>query len=204
MTAPNAIDRANLDGYIQSLASQGNGLTLDDFRLIQTLRAEKTAKRVKKYISTLSLLFLGLVLAVLFYSRHPDSNPMFLTGLWALALGGLGTCASVFLHVLKLMPQETLRSTDEFEVFGRIVLGCLFSTILTVTLAPDEMKAFFESVYKPKLESSVKLLLPFLAGYSIPLVLKLLEKAIRAVELTIGMDDPRDPTNRRGGRRGGK
>jgi len=42
---------------------------------------------------------------------------------------------------------------------------------------------FFTSLNAPAgVKGGVTLLLPFLAGYSIPLVLKLLEKSIRAID----------------------
>jgi hypothetical protein len=181
--------------------------------------------RVKIYIVVASLFFMTLALGTVFYAQNPNlltkstdlvnittQSPardgvakydMSIAALWALTLGGLGAVASIFLHVLKLMPQETLRSSDEFEVIGRLVLGCLFSTILAMTLAAPQIASFFEALRAGgKLESGVILLLPFLAGYSIPLVLKLLEKAIRAVELTIGIDDRRDMAGRRRSIRG--
>jgi len=95
-------------------------------------------------------------------------------------------------------------------VIGRIVLGCLFSTILAITLAASPIVLFFNSLHsldcsvaaKCKLEGGPMLLLPFLAGYSITLVLGLLEKAIRAVELTIGIEDRRETAGRRRSPRG--
>jgi hypothetical protein len=213
MPSPTPEARAALDEYIQTLARLGDGLTLNDFSTVHILQAPKTARRVKAYILIASAVFMGLAFWALIFGQSPiayikddQGNQRFLmqyAALWALALGGLGATASIFIHVLRLMPQETLlRTSDEFEVVGRIVLGFLFSTILALTLVPQEIAGFFQSLNTPKdMKSGITLLLPFLAGYSIPLVLKLLEKAIRAVELTIGLDDPRDPTMRRAARR---
>ncbi len=207
MARPSPEARAALDGYIQILASLGDGLTLDDFRSAQIAQAQKTAERVRQIILVASGIFMFIALAVLVWQTQvkPDDSryDMLSAALWALALGGLGVVANVFLHMLKLLPQDTLRATDAFEVIARLALGCLFSTILAVTLAPEEMTAFFGSLHNGKgLKSDVRLLFPFLAGYSIPLVLGLLEKSIRAVELTIGLDDRREATPRRPGRRG--
>ncbi len=91
--------------------------------------------------------------------------------------------------------QELARSastSDEFEVVGRLVLGCLFSTILATTLVASQLTGFFQEIAQNKIPTGgVVLLLPFLAGYSITLVLNLLEKAISAIELTIGIEDRR-------------
>jgi hypothetical protein len=74
-----------------------------------------------------------------------------------------------------------------------------------MTLAAPQIAGFFTALRAgDKLEGGVVLLLPFLAGYSIPLVLRLLEKVIRAVELTIGIDDRRDLARPPGGSRRGR
>jgi hypothetical protein len=123
--------------------------------------------------------------------------------LWCIALGGLGAVASLLLHVLKLMPQEMLQRSEEMEVIGRIFLGCLFSLVLTLTLAPRPLLEFREYLVRgigSPPQGGVQLLLPFLCGYSIPLVLGLLSKAIEAIELTLGLEmrrRPRAPKPRR-------
>jgi quaternary ammonium compound-resistance protein SugE len=117
---------------------------------------------------------------------------LFLAAVWALALGGLGAVANIFINVLKLIPQQTLSTSDLFEVVGRIILGCLFSVILATTIVASELITFFNKVRGNEIPAnSLVLLLPFLAGYSITLVLNLLEKSIRAIEMTIGLDDRR-------------
>ena len=191
-----------------------DGMTLDDFRSAQILQSVRTAKRVRVYIVVASLFFMAIAFGTIFYAQNPEllvksgaaqKYDMSIAALWASALGGLGAVASIFLHVLKLMPQETLRSSDEFEVIGRLLLGCLFSTILAMTLAAPQIAGFFTALRAgEKIDGGVILLLPFLAGYSIPLVLRLLEKVIRAVELTIGLDDRRDLARTRGGTRRGR
>jgi hypothetical protein len=219
MPSPTAEARTALDSYVQELAMLGEGLTIDDFRTAQILRATRTARRVRIYILLASVLFMILALGALTYAQSPNVAPgekitksydISIAATWALALGGLGAVASIFIHVLKLIPQQTLRTSDEFEVIGRIVLGCLFSTILATTLVASELTTFFGKLKGGEIPSSgVVLLLPFLAGYSITLVLNLLEKAIRAIELTVGLEDrraigteeQRDIPARRSGRR---
>jgi MFS family permease len=213
MPTPSPEQRAALDQYVQQLAYLADGLTLDDFRTRQVLRAARTATRVRIYILVVSFLFLGLAIFALFFAQFADAATLvaerqnqkkydlWLAATWALALGGLGAVASIFLHVLKLLPQQTLRTSDEFEVVGRIILGCLFSTILATTLGVSQLAKFFGQLKEGDLpDGSAILLLPFLAGYSITLVLNLLDKAIRAVELTIGLEDRRsvNPADRTG------
>lgn len=211
MPTPSQHARAALDEYISTLTSLTDGLTLDDFRTAQIERARQTTKRVKIYIVICSFVFLFLSFASFFlfvkYDTQNHSYDMLFAMIWAVALGGLGAVASIFLHVLKLVPQSMLKSNDEFEVVGRIVLGCLFSAIFAATIDASPIVIFFNSLHnldcstptspKCKIDGGPMLLLPFLAGYSITLVLGLLEKAIRAVELTIGLEDRRETVGRR-------
>jgi hypothetical protein len=219
MPRPTPEGRALLDDIMQSLAALGDGLTIDDFRLRQILEANRTSRRVRIYIVVASILFMGIALAALYYAQSPSEEggivnkkySIFLAASWALALGGLGAVASIFINILKLIPQQTLRTSDEFEVIGRIVLGFLFSTILATTVVAAELTSFFDQLRTGEIpKSGVLLLVPFLAGYSITLVLNLLEKAIQAIQLTIGLEDrraigmdtQRDLTKQRIGRRG--
>jgi hypothetical protein len=203
MPRPTPVARAALDKYIEALASMADGLTLEDFRAARIVQSRRTERRVKFQIVIASALFMALAIGSVFtaqyhvlqpLSQHSESQyNMSAATLWALALGGLGAVASIFLHVLKLMPQETLRASDEFEVLGRLVLGCLFGTILAMTIAATEIAQFFAALGGDKEPKGGSILLvPFLAGYSIPLVLRMLEKVIRAVELTIGTEESRD------------
>jgi hypothetical protein len=230
MTTPTPQARAALDQYAQELTRVGRGLILDDFRPETREQAKHTAKRIKWYVSIASLTFLAVFFITFLdlgegwkvicdclgsggdsstFSSSAASQPkrdanIFLAG-WAFSLGGLGAAASIFLSVLKLTPQPTLRHADEFDVFGRLLLGCLFSTIFGLTVSAVDIREFHRFLHSEANEfksSTTMLLLPFLAGYSIPLVLKILEKLVRAAELTIGGDDPRDSGNRPAARSG--
>lgn len=107
-----------------------------------------------------------------------------------------------------MVPQQTLNTSDFFEVVGRTMLGCLFSVVLSLTLFP-EIRQFLESlnatVGNPDKTAGVVALAPFLLGYSIPLVLRLLDKVIQAIELTVGTEDRRTIANAsRAGRQAGR
>lgn len=201
MPRPTAIDRAALDQCIPVLARLGDGLTLEDFRTAAIREADRVARRVRRDTVLMSLFFLVLAIAILArqpYVGNPSSaNAMIYAALWCIALGGLGAIASIFLHLLKLVPQQTLNASDRFEFFGRIILGCLFSLVISISMVPNVHALFMalETINRPgatgNLPSSPLLLLPFLLGYSIPLVLRLLEKIMQAVELTLGAEDSR-------------
>jgi hypothetical protein len=186
--------RADLDFYIRELAYLGDAVTIDDFRVAQMMNAKRTALLVRSIIIVASVGFMMLALSALAYAtKDPDGTPrpyLAISAIWALALGGLGAVANIFINILKLIPQQTLRTSDVFEVVGRIILGCLFSTILATTLVANVLVTFFKQGGEDwNFAGGLFLLSPFLAGYSITLVLGVLEKTIRAFEITIGLND---------------
>jgi hypothetical protein len=186
-----AADRAALDEWIKQLAQIGDGLTLDDFRLqtiIATTRAENRVRRILYYTGGA---FMLILLAELIDAPKLNDFGMLWCGAWAISLGGLGAVASVFVTVLKLNPQDVPQKPEQLEVVGRIFLGCLFSLVFALVVIPSELRGFLSFIVSDSRNppaGGVKLLLPFLCGYSIPLVLGLLGKAIQAVELTLGFD----------------
>lgn len=193
----NAVDRSKLDEAVKVLTDLSGGLNLDDFRLSQQKIAKKTVVRIRLWVILFSVIFLGIAFYDLYIAAYPpdigSNRPVFVyAALWAVALGGLGAITSIFLDVLKLIPQQTLRSSDEFEVIVRIILGVLFSFVISLTIVSSEVTTFFRDMPTsagPK--QGAVLLLPFLAGYSLSLVLSLLEKTIKAIEMTIGIEDRR-------------
>jgi uncharacterized membrane protein YjfL (UPF0719 family) len=193
-----AQNRAKLDSFIKALTRLGDGLTIDDFRKEAMADAQRTRQRVKSFVCWGAAFFLLLVLiefSIPLFVIKPHTYLVFLILLWAFALGGLGAITNTFLHLLKMVPQETLNTSDFFEVIGRTTLGCLFSTVLSITLFPEQIGKFIESFTSPVSQSNTTAgaiaLAPFLLGYSIPLVLRLLDKAIQAIELTVGAEDRR-------------
>jgi hypothetical protein len=204
--------RVQLDGFIKVLTRLGDGLTIDDFRKDAIADAQRTRLRVKGFVCWGAALFLLLVLiefSIPLFVLKPHAYLVFFILLWAFALGGLGAITNTFLHLLKMVPQETLNTSDFFEVVGRTTLGCLFSTVLSITLFPEQIGKFIESFTAPVSQSNTTAgaiaLAPFLLGYSIPLVLRLLDKAIQAIELTVGAEDRRTTANtNRGPRQPGK
>jgi hypothetical protein len=203
MSLPTASARAELDSYILQLGQFSEGFTLDDFRSAQILRAQRVSRFVRICLLWSSGVFLILALGVLaaqtmFPPERNQSYDLLSAAVWALGLGGLGAVSNIFTSVIKLIPEEILRQSDEFEVIARLILGCLFSTIITVTLLVNPMTAFFHSLHiggpteNLEIKGGIQLIVPFLAGYSLPMVLRILEKTIRAVELTIGAEDRRE------------
>jgi len=192
--APSPEARAALDDFIVQLAQHGDGLTLEEFRLRSLDQAQRTQRRVRRTLYVAGLTFMLAILLALIFPASFRNTPLLWVGLWAMSLGGLGAIASIFLLILKLVPQPALHKSEELEVFGRIFLGCLFSLVFAITVVSSALMEFYNYILAPvgKAPSgSAQLLLPFLCGYSIPLVLGILGKAIQAVEITLGFEDRR-------------
>src|SRR5574338_335353 len=197
--------RVRLDRYIGELVRLGDGLTVDDFRRESMLRAADSARRVRRLlvygtVSFLVLLVFTLVLQFVYVSTHSPIPVIIAVSIWSFALGGLGAVASLFTRVLKLTPEQAISASDEFEVIGRMILGSIFSMIISTALNED-LSNFFRWLQQAELgenppapHQSILMLAPFLLGYSIPLALAVLQKFLAAIELVFGIDDQR-PTN---------
>src|SRR5215471_1394540 len=139
MPAPTPADRATLDHCMQALASLDSTVTIDDFRLKGILNSVRTRGQIRRFVLLASIAFLLLALGVLFAGLP---NRLLSAAVWALALGGLGAVANIFVISLNLVPQQTLKTYDFFEVWGRTVLGCIFGVILATTIVVTEMTEF--------------------------------------------------------------
>jgi hypothetical protein len=217
MPTPSAEARTRLDRSSRALAAAAREnrmfLTLDDFqpdKLAQAVRAQRLIRRslLMWAFALLGLIFLVLAFAALSELRSPQSSTggpvrmaALYAGIWSFAMGGLGAVVNLFSVYLRLLPAEALRESDAFEVNGRILLGCLFSTVLSLTVLASSLTAFFAQMSKSidALEGSINLLIPFGVGYAIPFALALMQRIIRALEFIFGIDEG----NPRGGRSSG-
>jgi hypothetical protein len=207
MPTPSPEARTQLDKSARALAAVAREkrlfLTLDDFRpdkIAQAVRVERQIRR-SLFIWTsalLSLMFSVLIFAAFSWlaalscpqpSGGDSVSPAALyAGLWSFGMGGLGAVVNLFSVYLRLLPPEALRESDAFEVNGRILLGCLFSTVLSLTLLPWRFTTFFQQLHSGTLTGGIDLLIPFGVGYAIPFALALMQRFIRALEFVFGID----------------
>jgi hypothetical protein len=198
MISPSSDDRQRLDRIVAVLVRLGDDVTLDDFRTTNMAAALRTNQRIRAIAFYGCLLFLGLTLLALYPQviSGPPRGPEQEIGpspFLGLAMGGLGAVTSLFVLVLRLAPEEPFKIADEFDAIGRIVLGCVFSVILTRALGQSN-----------KLSSNpVIALAPFLFGYSTELALRVLNRAVQTLGGFFGGDAPHTAsTPRRSPRRG--
>lgn len=214
MRRPTRAQRAALDSFILELAKLGGGLTLEDFRECVIQQIARSEKIVRTTLYGFGLGFMTVLISIVAFAEVFRNGFGWIVA-WAVCLGGLGAVASLLLHVLKLVPQEMAQRPEELDALARIFLGCIFSLVLSLALVSGPLQEFQrllsgqeEAVIAqtaPKTGvratgANVQILLPFLCGYSIPLVLGLLDKAAQAISITFGLNERRAPTR---GRRSG-
>lgn len=197
-------DREALDECISVLAQLSGDVTIDEFReraMQNSLRAEGNVRRILFFFG---FSFMAGLLLLFALDEIAAQKPFRWAVSWALALGGLGAVTHILLHVLKLGPQQPIyQKVEELEAGGRIFLGCIFAIVLSLSLFAHSLTEFAKDVGGVAEQTAatgkgaagrklgLELLFPFLCGYSIPLVLGLLDKFIQAIEMTLSLNDPR-------------
>lgn len=196
MIAPDERDRIELDKAIAVLVRLGDDVTLDDFRTANLAATQRTNQRVRIIAFYGSVAFLLLTLGM--YGLDVVSDRLGYAAL-GFAAGGLGATISLFVALLKLNPDEPFKAADEFDVVGRIIVGCALSTVLTPAIAQN-LHAGSSAARDAALA-----LAPFLFGYSTEFSLRLLDRVMQTLIAFFGGDDRRPPpTSRRTRRRGRK
>lgn len=128
-------------------------------------------------------------------------NASFLLSLivWAVAQGGLGACAFLGTRIATTRPDKILSETlsdisdvtDESILKIRIILGCLFGSLIGVpigSLAFDKMgNAIYDSSASLTPSDFALIILPFMVGFSTNLVLAILERSIRSIRTFFGI-----------------
>lgn len=194
MKPPVRDDRIKLDRAIAVLVRLGEDVTLDDFRTAIMAAALRTNQRLRIIAFYGSVVFLGLTLAALYPQLTCGTATKPFLGF---AMGGLGAVTSLFVLLLRLTPDEPFKLADEFDAVGRIIIGCVFSTVLTMALPDSTVGGNGSSSAKAALG-----LAPFLFGYSTELALRVLERAVQTLIGFFGGDDRRAaPSSRRNARR---
>lgn len=221
MPTPSAEARTRLDNSSRALAAVAREkrlfLTLDDFHPDKIAQAARAEWRIRRSLLLWTFALLGLIVFVLIFgtiyriawstNMGPESSlsgsvslAALYAGIWSFAMGGLGAVANLFSVYLRLLPAEALRESDAFEVNGRILLGCLFSTVLSLTVLANSVTTFFEQLAAPgALQGGINLLIPFGVGYAIPFALALMQRFIRALEFIFGIDEGSARGSRRSG-----
>lgn len=189
-----------LDEKIAILASYLN----DDLR--QKIRI----RELSVFFDTLPLIFLlatlGTVLYRFLYGGFFEKgslpfNASFLLSLivWTVAQGGLGACAFLGTRIATRRSDKSMIDnlsdvsdvTDEGILRIRIVLGCLFGSLIGVpigSLAFDKMgSAIYDNTVSLTPTDFALIIFPFMVGFSTNLVLAILERFIESIRTFFGI-----------------
>ncbi len=123
--------------------------------------------------------------------------------LWLIALGCLGSIAFLYVNVLSIETDKSVDVTSPAFLSMRIILGALFGLVIGLPIGYPYFVNFCLQIHDVASASSgaavtsvasriewsngVALLLPFLLGFSTPLVLNVLNRCVDGVQTVFGM-----------------
>jgi hypothetical protein len=152
------------------------------------------------------LLMAGIALALAVFPPNinlfsaPDRTPVTTTQLgwqfgaylfWTMSLGGLGAIGFLAVNSLAIQADATFDISNRALVAMRIVLGALFGSVISLPFCLPGFVQFAEAVAQGVDLDATRgalLLIPFLLGFSTPLVLAVLGRLVTGVETVFGID----------------
>jgi hypothetical protein len=178
--------------------------------LSDELRQKIRIQELNFFFGTLPLTFLLAALATIMYhflygAAFPEKtflhNASYLLSLivWTVAQGGLGACAYLGTRVATRRAQKTPLDapadaadiTDESILKIRIILGCLFGSLIGLPIANVALEKMGSAIYEKNWDvepsAFALMILPFMVGFSTNLVLAILERAIDSIRTFFGI-----------------
>jgi hypothetical protein len=178
--------------------------------LSDELRQKIRVRELSVFFDILPLIFLLLTLTTVLYrflyggffaKGSLPFNASFLLTLivWTVAQGGLGACAFLGTRIATKRSEKASTDgivdvtdvTDESILRIRIVLGCLFGSLIGVpigSLAFDKMgSAIYDSSVTLTPSDFALIVSPFMVGFSTNLVLAILERFIESIRTFFGI-----------------
>jgi len=152
---------------------------------VENVRTLATSGRSPAVIFKWSLLLIGvfvIFLAVAAYSHMFEVQQSLSASVLAASLGILGALVLVLYNAIGVLSEKSVDVCDRYGTTVRLLLGGLSGWVLFFVFA---QKAFSS----PDPPDPTMLFLPFLAGFSARLVLGVINQALRAVQLTLGIED---------------
>jgi hypothetical protein len=179
--------------------------------LTPALRWKLRIRELRFFFITVPIFFMGttviatfsLVLLITFVER----TSLFFVApyviaflLWTLSQGALGACAflcvSATVHALKERSGSTplypaIDVTDENILSIRVILGALFALLIALPIGGRSIvtvyDAFLETHPIPPVEDWITVLVPFMFGFSTPLVLAILNRIVGGIGSLFGV-----------------
>jgi hypothetical protein len=124
---------------------------------------------------------------------------------WLIALGSLGSVAFLYVNVLSIETDKSVDVTSASFLSMRIILGALFGLVIGLPIGYPYFVSFCLQIHdvasaaagagavvaatKIEWSSGLALLLPFLLGFSTPLVLNVLNRCVDGVQTVFGIQE---------------
>lgn len=194
---------AKLDIAVAKLTAATYPVTIDN--ISPTMDGETVNyRRFKKVLLGAAVIVLTIVVVLFTISTmvaaaEQDSwlnsvpGPFF-HSLLSIGLGLLGSVVFGLFYVLKVVPQQVFDVSDEFSNYARFLVGGLLGWFVYFALVQEEFAKAFGPGNPNMKELAPWLMLPFLVGYSSSLAVGILNKMLKAVEITLGLEDRRELT----------
>ena len=104
----------------------------------------------------------------------------------AASLGLLGCFTYIVFNIIGILSEKAFEFEETLSNYARLVLGAVLGWVFYFAFARD---AFTTPATSNTQSQSILLLLPFVVGFSTRLVVGLLNQVIRAIELTLALED---------------
>lgn len=199
--SPNlAVDSTKLDGAIAELTAVTFPTTIDLPPESETEEYTQFKRRLLVIASVALLIaFVGFG-----WTAASAANSGWLAvgnSILAVSLGLLGAVTYSLFNVLRVVPAQAFNPKDAYFNYARLLLGVLLGWVFYFTFSMDAFRQLHDYLQPhdnlknqtpvPKAEA-FKLLVPFVAGYSTKFVVGVLERAIAALEVSLGIEEKRD------------
>lgn len=185
---------------------------------LQTLYSYLTQEQNRRFKFSLaapSLRILPVVLVVLavaFFTlpaliKYEEMILLSFVG-WTVTLGGLGSMAFILVNALGIEVDATIDVTNSDLTRFRVLLGTLFSVVLTLPFVFRYYASFVDELFNATasvdVQQALMLLLPFLFGFSTSLVLTILNRMMESVQTFFGVSAKASAKTPAKGRRTGE
>jgi hypothetical protein len=164
------------------------------------LRKRFQLREAANLIAGLPIILTTLALSSLMFATiMVDRNLLlFCYFLWTMCLGGLGSIAYLSVNALSIQSDVPFDLTNKSLLAVRIVLGSLFSVVLSIPFGFDSFVPFSESIIHGAADigagntvvrfgvQAVILLLPFILGFSTSLVILVLNRFVESIAVFFG------------------
>jgi hypothetical protein len=165
---------------------------------IETVGSDRSGDGVRYFMLMLRVIggvgfLLAIACAVVLQaaSKKYEMPPWFVAGATMIlpaVLGLLGCITYIYFNVIGLLSEKAFNLEDTQTNYVRLSLGCMLGWIFYFFFCRDAFEAL-SIPQAPGAQKPILLLVPFLVGFSTKLVVGVLNQAIRAAELTLGLEN---------------